>query len=188
LPEPSPTVIVGGALTVTVTQSCVEPEPPPSVPFAVAQIWCDPGVSVGRLAVHVTDAGPFAGNAGDTVVAVAGPPSTETVTDLSCEATTPGTVSTASDASASGWQVVPKYAEICASEPLRLDAADPHDPEAPTANVWTVMLIGDECGPGSVPSTVPMGWLWIVCVGRPSDRYATTTLDVVTCVSRSFSS
>ena len=32
------TVTVGGALTVTSTQSTVEPVPPPSVPFEVAQM------------------------------------------------------------------------------------------------------------------------------------------------------
>jgi hypothetical protein len=37
LPEPSPTVTVGGALIVKSTQSYVVPVPPPSLPVAVAQ-------------------------------------------------------------------------------------------------------------------------------------------------------
>ena len=42
LPEPSPTVTVGGALIVTSTQSDVVPVPPPSLPVAVAQCDADP--------------------------------------------------------------------------------------------------------------------------------------------------
>ena len=42
LPEPSPTVTAGGALIVTVMQSVDVPLPPPSLPPAVAQIWCGP--------------------------------------------------------------------------------------------------------------------------------------------------
>jgi hypothetical protein len=69
LPEPSPTVTVGGALTVTSTQSAEVPLPPPSLPVAVAQMWCGPGVSAGSVLVHDVVAGPFTGSAGEVVVA-----------------------------------------------------------------------------------------------------------------------
>ena len=114
---------------------------------------------------------------------VAGPLSTETEMDESVDATTPGTRSTASDASVRTWQCLPKCTAICSSDPNCDGAAVPHCP-TPTANVSMVRPVV-----GRALSTFVKTCPATVSFGIPSERNATTTFcPVGTCARRTFSS